>query len=434
MREKSMKKFVAIWIGQFFSILGSGMSAFGLSIWVLYKTSSTTTFALTFLVQILPGILFAPIAGSLADRKKRKTIIIVTDFLDAILKLLIVLLLITGKLTVWMIYPIGFLSASLSSLQGPAFSAIIPSIVPKDQLGRANGMMQLIRAIQSLLAPILAGALYAIIDLSGLFIIDFITFFIAILTILPQHIPQKLEEKSNASFMKTIASDFTFTINYIQSKKGLIQLIISFSILNFLANLVMVLIGPLIMANYESYIFGIINSISGVAMIVGGLIAGAIPAREHKVRSIFIALIFSGCGLAMMGISPNWIMIAIGFFVFMLPVPYANGTLGTLLQTKIEQTALGRVGAIMGAMLQAVTPIAVISAGLLADYVFKPLLQAGGALTNTWLSALIGEGPVRGIGLMFIISGMLLSLLCISMLLNKKVMMMEYNYPDVVEK
>ncbi len=433
MNEKSMKKFIMIWIGQFFSILGSGMSAFGLSIWVLYKTSSTTTFALTFLFQILPGILFAPIAGSLADRKNRKTIIMVTDFCDALLKLLIVLLLISGKLRVWMIYPIGFLSATLSSLQGPAFNAIIPSIVPKDQLGRANGMMQLIRAIQSMLAPILAGALYSIIELSGLFVIDFITFIIAILTILPQHIPQKLEEESHSNFIKTIASDFTFTMNYIKSKKGLIQLIISFSILNFLANLVMVLIGPLVMANYEAYIFGIVNSISGIAMIAGGLIAGIIPAKEHKVRSIFIALILSGFGLSIIGISPSWIVIATGFFLFMLPVPYANGTLGTLLQTKIEPTALGRVGAIMGAMLQAVTPIAILSAGLLADYVFKPLLQTGGALTGTWVSAIIGEGSVRGIGLMFIISGILLSILCISMLLNKTVMTMEYHYPDVIE-
>ncbi len=433
MQGKSMKKFIIIWIGQFFSILGSGMSAFGLSIWVLYKTSSTTTFALTFLVQILPGIIFAPIAGSLADRRKRKNIIMLTDFLDATLKLLIVFLLITGKLTVWMIYPIGFLSATLSSLQGPAFSAMIPSVVPKDQLGRANGMMQLIRAIQSMIAPILAGALYAIIDLSGLFIIDFITFIIAILTILPQRVPQKFEEKSNSGFTKTIVSDFKFTMNYIKSKKGLIELIISFSILNFLANLVMVLIGPLVMANYESHIFGIVNSISGIAMIVGGLIAGIIPAKEHKVRSIFIALILSGVGLSTIGISPSWIVIAVGFFIFMLPVPYANGTLGTLLQTKIEPTALGRVGAIMGAMLQAVTPIAVVSAGLLADYVFKPLLQGGGMLTGTWISAIIGEGSVRGIGLMFIISGILLSLLCISMLLNKKVVTLEYNYPDIID-
>ncbi len=433
MQEKSMKKFTIIWIGQFLSILGSGVSAFGLSIWVLKETSSTTSFALTFLAQILPGILFAPIAGSLADRKKRKNIILLTDSFDAVLKLVIVFLLVTNRLRVWMIYPIGFLSATMSSLQGPAFSAIIPSVVPKDQLGRANGMMQLIRAIQSLIAPIIAGALYSVISLSGLFVIDFITFIVAILTMLPQSISQKLVEKTESSFVKTIVSDFKFTMNYIKSKTGLMQLIVAFSVLNFLANLVMVLIGPLVMANYDAYIFGIVNSVSGVAMIVGGLIAGIIPAKKNKVRSIFISLTLSGIGLSTIGVSPNWIAIATGFFIFMLPLPFANGTLGTLLQTKIEPTALGRVGAIMGAMLQAVTPIAIISAGLLADYIFKPLLIKGGALTGTWLSALIGEGSARGIGLMFIISGILLTVLCVSMLLNKIVMNMEHNIPDVID-
>ncbi len=433
MNEKSMKKFIIIWIGQFFSILGSGMSAFGLSIWVLYKTSSTTTFALTFLVQILPGILFAPVAGSLADRKRRKTIVMATDFLDAILKLVIVALLMVDRLDIWMIYIIGFLSSTLASFQGPAFSAIIPSIVPKEQLGRANGIMQLIRAIQGMIAPILAGILYSFIHLSGLFLIDFITFLIAIIAIFPQKIPQQFEKKSDINFIKTIVSDFKFTLHYIKNKIGFVELIISFAFLNFLASLVIVLIGPLVMENYESYIFGIINSVSGMAMIIGGLIAGIIPAKKHKVRSTYISLILSGIGLCIMGISPNWIIIALGFFIFMLPVPYANGTLGTIMQIKIEPTALGRVGAIMGAMIQAVTPIAVISAGLLADYIFKPLLKEGGLLTGTWVSSIIGEGNVRGIGLMFIISGILLTTLCVLMLLNKKVMTLEYTNPDVVD-
>ena len=75
MNEK-FKKFMVVWFGQFVSMLGSGISSFGLSLWIFMMTKSATTFAMTFLVQILPGIIFAPFAGSMADRQQRKQIIV----------------------------------------------------------------------------------------------------------------------------------------------------------------------------------------------------------------------------------------------------------------------------------------------------------------------------------------------------------------------
>ncbi len=432
MSEKKMSTFITIWVGQLFSLLGSGISSFGLSIWVFSKTESPAKFALTFLVTILPRILFAPIAGSLADRRKRKTIIILTDSLDALLKLLLVVLLIANKLEVWMIYPINFLSSTLGAFQEPAFSSMLPLIVPKEQLGRANGMMQFIRAVQGMLAPVLAGALYVLVQLEGLFIIDFVTFGLAIVTILFQKIPQTVEKTKGQNAIKTVVEDFKFSINYIKGKSGFVQLIISFAVLNFIANLVFVLIGPLILSNYKPAIYGVVSSVSGFSMIVGGLIAGIIPAKKDRIKSIFFSLMLSGVGLSIMGISANWIVVAVGYFLFMLLVPYSNGTLGTIMQTKIENTVLGRVGSMMNAMLQLVTPIAIVLAGFLAENIFIPLLNKVGPLYQTWIYDLLGEGQSRGIGLMFIISGLLLIVLCIIMLSNKKVTNLEKANPDVI--
>jgi len=71
--NRSFGKFTAIWPGQFVSILGSGLTSFGLAVWIFTETGSTTSFAMAFLFSILPGIIFAPLAGSFADRKSRKT-------------------------------------------------------------------------------------------------------------------------------------------------------------------------------------------------------------------------------------------------------------------------------------------------------------------------------------------------------------------------
>ncbi len=122
-QEKSMKTFMIIWIGQFVSILGSGLTTFGLSVWVLEATGSAMTFTMTVLMRILPGIIFAPKAGTFADRKNRKNIIIFTDAFDALLKMFMIILLISEQMKLWMIFPINFISAVFGTFQGPAFTA-----------------------------------------------------------------------------------------------------------------------------------------------------------------------------------------------------------------------------------------------------------------------------------------------------------------------
>lgn len=430
--KKSFKNFVIVWLGQFISVLGSGISSFGLSLWVYMNTNSATTFAMTFLVQILPGILFAPLAGSLADRKKRKSIVIITDSLDAVIKVLLVVLLITGQMKVWMVYPLTFISQTLGTFQNPAFNSMIPLMVEKKDVPRANGFMQMIMAIQNMISPIVAGALFPLIGLKGLFIIDFITFFAALITILPQKINQELEESTSKNLAGTLLDDIKIASQLLKSKYGFIELIIVFSLLNFVANIAIVLIGPLVMSNYDTSVYGLVNSISGVAMVIGGLISGALPSKNNKVRSIFISLIISSIGMIIMGIKSHWIIIAIGFFLFMLPTPYANGTLGSLLQLKIETKMLGRVGSLVNCLMKIVTPIAIILSGILADKVFNPLLLEDGKLSDTFIGNILGVGEGRGIGLLFVISGIILLIICVYMLFNKNVNNLETLNPDVI--
>lgn len=430
-QEKSMKKFMIIWIGQFVSILGSGLTTFGLSVWVLEATGSAMTFTMTVLMRVLPGIIFAPIAGTFADRKNRKNIIIFTDAFDALLKIFMIILLITGQMKLWMIFPINFISAVFGTFQSPAFTASIPEIVPKKNLGRANGMMQLIPSIQNIIAPVVAGALYPLIDLSGLLTIDFITFFVAIGTVVSQKIPQPVIEDKRVN-MGNIINDFKYTLTYLKGKQGFFSLIAVFALLNFIANLCIVLVGPIIMGNYNSVIYGMVNSISGIALVLGGLVASTIPTIKNRVKAIFISLILSGIGLCVMGVSPLWYIIGVGFFIFMLPVPFTNATLGTIMQVKIEGKVLGRVGAVIDGLLKIITPVAIVLSGVLAEKVFNPLLIDGGTLSNTWIGSLIGVGKNRGIGLMFILSGLILIVVCVLMLFNKVVMNLEENNPDAV--
>ncbi|MGI5059491.1 MFS transporter [Treponema denticola] len=412
-----MKTFMVIWFGQFISMLGSALSAFGLGIWIFQKTGSAASFAMSAVCTVLPALLFAPFAGSIADRKKRKAIILLTDSIDAFLKILIVTLLIFNKLELWMVYPLVFISGTLGTFQNPAFGASIPMLVPTDKLTRANGLLQFSSAIQNLLAPVIAGFLYPLIELKGLFIIDFVSFFFALASIAFIKIPQPLIEKTKDSLVLAALKDLKYAWKYLIQKEGLMQLIVFFAFLNFIANLSMILLGPLMMSVYNSQAYGNVQAGIGLAMLLGGLCSSLIPDTKNKIKRILLILSLCSIGPIISGTTLNRIIITGGFFIFMFPVPYVNTLLMSIFQIKIERNVLGRVGALMTAILAAITPIAYLCAGPLADYVFEPLMNEKG----------------RGIGLIFIISGILLIISCLLMRLNKTVTSIEKRLPDYVD-
>lgn len=412
-----MKTFMVIWFGQFISMLGSALSAFGLGIWIFQKTGSAASFAMSAVCTVLPALLFAPFAGSIADRKKRKAIILLTDSIDAFLKILIVTLLIFNKLELWMVYPLVFISGTLGTFQNPAFGASIPMLVPTDKLTRANGLLQFSSAIQNLLAPVIAGFLYPLIELKGLFIIDFVSFFFALASIASIKIPQPLIEKTKDSLVLAALKDLKYAWKYLIQKEGLMQLIVFFAFLNFIANLSMILLGPLMMSVYNSQAYGNVQAGIGLAMLLGGLCSSLIPDTKNKIKRILLILSLCSIGPIISGTTLNRIIITGGFFIFMFPVPYVNTLLMSIFQIKIERNVLGRVGALMTAILAAITPIAYLCAGPLADYVFEPLMNEKG----------------RGIGLIFIISGILLIISCLLMRLNRTVTSIEKRLPDYVD-
>lgn len=100
-------------IGQYVSILGSSLSDFGLSVWILTVTGTATPFALSFLVSMLPRIIFAPFAGTFADRKNRKYIMMVTDSLDAVLKVILIIFIAGSGLKLWMVYTAMFINVHI---------------------------------------------------------------------------------------------------------------------------------------------------------------------------------------------------------------------------------------------------------------------------------------------------------------------------------
>src|SRR3990172_4887852 len=189
-RPSGMFGFTIVWLGQIISVLASAMSQFGLTIFMYEQTESALAMGTMQVFFITPFLLISPIAGVMVDRHNRKLMMMVSDLAAGIATLAVLILQAMGILEIWHLYATSIIYGLGMAFQWPAYSAAISTMVPKEQLGRANGMMSLIEAGPGVIAPLLAGALLPLIQLTGILFFDVATFILAIGALMFVHIPQ----------------------------------------------------------------------------------------------------------------------------------------------------------------------------------------------------------------------------------------------------
>ncbi len=427
---KNMNTFFTIWIGQLISIVGSGLTSFALGVWIFQETGKATPFALTVLFGSLPAVLLSPVAGSVADRYSRKKVMLLADTGNAIITLIAFVLLLNGQLEIWNIYVIALVGSVFSAFQEPAFGASIIMLVPKKDLQRANGMTQMTNALGNLVPPLLAGLLFGLIGLKGIMLIDFITFFAALGTIILSRIPQP--ERVDPQIKESQWQEAMAGWRYLKSTGGLLGLVFYFALVNFMINYAAVLTSPMVLANFSPAILGYIQTAGGVGMLIGSVLLSVWGGPKKKIFSILLFISISSVGLVIAGLRPNAFLIAVGYFVMLFLIPLASGSSQAIFQTKVPLELQGRVYAMRGMISRSMMPLAFLTAGPIADFVFEPMLREGGALVNTFVGQVIGTGPGRGIGLIFIIAGTATILISIIAYLNPNLRQIESRIPDVI--
>lgn len=430
-----MRTFLIIWFGQLISIIGSGLTGFGLSVWIYEQTGQALPIALNALFFNLPRVLLAPFAGAIADRYDRRSIMILADIGAAVATLGVVVMLLTGRLEVWHIYLSTILSSSFGAFQDPAYRASITMLVPKEDLARAGGMDQMSFAVQSIITPLLAGVLYAGFGLQAIIVIDFATFLFAVGALALVHIPQPqstiggLEDSGRDSMWRNA----TFGWKYLLKRPGLFGLLWYYAVVNFFLSFSGVLVAPLVLSNGTPAELGVVQTSGGVAMLVGGLIMSFWGGpKSRRIWGVIAAIAISGFGFLLAGLRPSTSLIASAQFVILLFIPISAAISQAVWQMKVAPDIQGRVFAIRSMIAFSIMPIANIAAGLLADKVFEPLMAKGGFLGGTIIGVAIGVGSGRGIALIFVISALFLWLSSIIAFATPRIRNLELEIPDAI--
>ncbi|MDR9450649.1 MAG: MFS transporter [Acidimicrobiia bacterium] len=423
-----MRTFFVVWIGQLISVVGSTLTGFGLAIWMYLETDSVTLLALIMLASTLPGILLGPFAGALVDRWDRRKVMLTGDTVAGFATLVVVLLLLTDQLELWQIYLLVMIGSVANSFQEPAYTASVALMVPKRHLGRANGLVQMGSAVGTLVAPALAGVLVATTGLWGVLLVDVATFAVAVATLAVVRISRPAEAPTAG---EALWGQVVEGWNWLRARRGLFGFLLVAAGINFLLGFMSVLLIPLILSFSNEVVLGTALSVMGVGMLAGSLVMGIWGGPRRRMRGMLAGIALSGLLVAAMGLDDSVFLVASAAFVLMLIVAIVNGTSQALWQVKVPPEFQGRTFSVRRMLAQMAIPIAYLSAGPLADSVFEPLLAIGGGLAGS-VGSVIGIGPGRGIGFMFVVMGLGTFLLAVFAWGNRSIRNLEDELPDMI--
>lgn len=425
---QGMRAFTIIWFGQVVSLIGSSLTTFALGVWAYQRTGSVTLFAFITFMGMLPGILVSPFAGALVDRLDRRRVMIGSDTGAALTSLLIVFLLWTNQLAIWHIYVIVGINSILKSLQVPAYTAATTLLIPKDQLPRASGMMQFGNGAAQIAAPFLAGILIGLINLQGIILIDFITFLVGVSALLLIQVPSPPPTGAARKHLVREAAD---GLAFITIRRGLLAMLIFFAIVNFGLGMAQVLFAPLVLKFASPVELGLIAGLGGAGIVAGSLVVSAKGLPKPRIHGVLGFGLLFGFSFILAGLQASVLLIAIASFVCSFCIPYINGSNQVIWQVKVPPEMQGRAFATRLMLAWSTAPIAYVLAGPLADRIFEPLLMPGGGLANS-VGAIIGTGPGRGVGMLFILIGILPLVASIGGYLYRPLRLIEEQLPDAV--
>ena len=371
--KKSFHHYLFFWIGQIFSLFGSQVAIFVLIWWLEVKTQNPIILSMASFSFILPYVLAAPIAGVFADRLNRKSLIIGADFLQALATLTLIIVMSFGFYDLWIIFTVLAFRSVCQAFHQPTVNAIIPTMVPKKNLSRINGISFLFSGFVQLIAPMFGALLLVFFSVTQALLVDVITFVIALIPLLLISIPSvrlAQQEKEDLTEKEGFSRQLIDGFYTLKNTPGMIVLVFLSMMGNFLIQPLNVLSPYYAQKLHSATAFEFALLSSGIQ---GGIIAGAVTTsiKKHwnnKMEWFFGTVSLLMVGYGMLAFAPYRLFSFIfpALFLIGISLPIINTIYQTILQTNIPHEKLGRVSSIDATLSMMISPIGSIIVGPLA--------------------------------------------------------------------
>lgn len=382
---------------QAISILGSSLVQYAI-LWHITLTTQSGVFAtLSIICGFLPTLFLSPFAGVWADRYDRKKLIVLADGGIALATLILAITFSLGYDAIWTLLATMAVRAFGSAVQNPCVNAMLPSIVPTEELTRVNGLYSSVNSIIFIASPILSGALMGFASLQVIFFIDVITAALAIaVMMLFLHLPEKTqgaEEVTGTDYFAEMKAGFA----YIRSQKYLVHFFAFCVAFFFLASPLVNLTPLQVTRNFgdNARMLAAIEVAFSVGMLGGGLLLTVWPGLKNRTHTLVLSSFLLAAGQMALGLPLNFVAYMIVMGLLGLILTYFNTPAIVLLQERVEPAYMGRVFGVMTMLTSSVMPLSMLLFGPLADVIkIDYMLLATGAAMFVVAVAIMKDKPL----------------------------------------
>ena len=371
------RSFALLWHGQLVSSAGDVAYQIALGFWLLAETGSTALLGTVMAAALVPRIVLAPLAGVIVDRVERKWLLVLADAVSGVVVLGVGLAAVFDVLDVWMVLVGGMLVGGSAALFGPTVESVLPDIVPRGGIVRANAALSTVYSGSSVAGNLAGGVVFAAIGAPLLFVANGVSFLLSALSELFIRVPAIRRDGEEAT---AVMQDLRASLRYAWRTPGLKQLYALSCAINFFGTMALFLLLPLFEQDAELGA-GWYGGLMG-AFAVGGLVAllllSAVEPSSTRRFVIFAVagLIDAACFAALPWLPWVGAMLAL-IAVCGFATSLENTLMMSALQIRVPQEMRGKLFALRSTLVTALVPLAMATGGALAEVVSIPLLISG---------------------------------------------------------
>lgn len=405
-----MKTFYAVLVNSLTASLSNTFVWFAVTFWVYLETKSVIATSVMAGIYLVTVALSGFFLGSLVDRYKKKTVMLLSSLVSLGLYLLAWFLFITTppenftdptSPILWVFIVLALFGAIAGNLRGIALSTLVTLLITEEKRDKANGLAGTANGVAFLLASIMSGIAIGFLGVFWMLVGAIGLTMLVIAHLLTISIPEKAVVTTQAQKSNI---DIGGTIRAIRSVPGLFALIFFSTFNNFLGGVFMSLMdayGLLLVSVQE---WGFLWGFLSLGFIVGGLIVAKKGLGKNPLRTLFMAncAIWTVC--IFFTIQSSILLLVVGLFIFLCLMPVIEASEQTILQKVIPPERQGRVFGFAQSIEQAASPITAFLIGPIAQLIFIPFMTTGAGVKL--LGGWFGTGTDRGIALLFIIAGL----------------------------
>lgn len=363
------RKLALFLFSQGITLFGSMLVQFAIIWHIARTTTSGSMVSLSTICSFLPQLLISTFAGVWADHYSRKAIILLSDGCIAAITLILVVLLRYGISSIWLFLLISVIRSVGAGIQTPAVNAMIPQLVPKENLMRVNGINSTLGAVISFAAPIAGGAILNEAPLYWVLMIDVFTAIIGIslLTFIQVKRPQTDGKAKRSGHLLELKEGLKYCFGQ-KWLKRLLTVYMAYTLFVIPAGYLNVLLVARVYL--DNYWYLTMNEVAFFAgMTAGGLALSVLGGFKRKTNTLILGFLLFGGSAILMGIHSSFLIYLATVFFTGFSVPLTASSFQAILQERTPSQMQGRVFGIAGAVNSLFIQVGMIVFGPLADIV-----------------------------------------------------------------